>query len=239
MKANVKEIFISVQGEGPFIGEKQMFIRFCGCNLCCNYCDTDFNAETDVMQFSPEELAEKVLSFEGYESIHSISLTGGEPLLWADFLKRFILCIDKPIYLETNATNTDEMSKLYDYVDFISADIKLPSSSGLENSFELHENFFKAIREKTIDCVVAENMNCERPKIFAKIVFDEKITDDEIVKCTELAKKYDIPLIIQPKMDGMTLNLKTSTMEEVFDKFLQRYKNVRLIPQVHKFLNLQ
>ena len=40
--ANIKEIFLSIQGEGPYIGYRQVFIRFCGCNLDCQYCDTDF-----------------------------------------------------------------------------------------------------------------------------------------------------------------------------------------------------
>ena len=41
-KVKIKEIFTSIQGEGLFIGYKQLFIRFCGCNLSCNYCDTDY-----------------------------------------------------------------------------------------------------------------------------------------------------------------------------------------------------
>ena len=37
----INEIFSSIQGEGLYIGSKQLFIRFCGCNLKCNYCDTN------------------------------------------------------------------------------------------------------------------------------------------------------------------------------------------------------
>ena len=38
--AKICEMFTSVQGEGPYVGCKQLFIRFCGCNLNCDYCDT-------------------------------------------------------------------------------------------------------------------------------------------------------------------------------------------------------
>ena len=38
----IKEIFESIQGEGLYIGSKQLFIRFCACNLKCKYCDTPF-----------------------------------------------------------------------------------------------------------------------------------------------------------------------------------------------------
>ena len=43
-KIKIKEIFESIQGEGPYVGYKQLFIRFCNCNLKCNYCDTEFSA---------------------------------------------------------------------------------------------------------------------------------------------------------------------------------------------------
>ena len=51
----IKEIFSSIQGEGPFIGYKQLFVRFCGCNLSCEYCDTDFS-EIDSKKYSVDSL---------------------------------------------------------------------------------------------------------------------------------------------------------------------------------------
>ena len=46
--AKIKEVFTSIQGEGPFVGYKQLFVRFCGCNLSCKYCDTDYRTVDSI-----------------------------------------------------------------------------------------------------------------------------------------------------------------------------------------------
>lgn len=220
-KTKIIEIFSSIQGEGPYVGAKQLFIRFSGCNLKCNYCDTEF---VDAkFEMSPKELLQKVEEFD-LKQIHSISLTGGEPLLSVDFLKEFLPLLNKPVYLETNATLSSKLLEIIDLVDIISADIKLESSSGMD-TIAKHDAFFE----------VAKKHNKE---IFAKIVFDENIKEEEISKCVNLAKKYNILLILQPKTVDDKIGVETKKVEEIFDKFLNQYPNTRLIPQVHKFLEV-
>lgn len=227
-KAKIVEIFTSIQGEGPYVGVKQLFIRFCGCNLNCNFCDTNEVLDEEHLEYSPEELKAQVENFN-LKLVHSISLTGGEPLLWADFLLEFlpILKIDfkGKIYLETNSTLNNNLEKVIDYIDIISADIKLPSASGIENSFAVHDEFFRVAKKY-------------EKEIFAKIVFDENILDDEIFHCLKLAEKYDMPLILQPKTVDNNISLDKEKMFEVFNKFLAVQPNTRIIPQVHKFLGV-
>jgi len=224
----VREIFTSIQGEGPYVGVKQLFIRFCGCNLRCDYCDTSVDVNEDYLEFTPQELINYLKDFN-MKSIHSISLTGGEPLLWADFLTEFLPLFKdsfkNKIYLETNSTLNKNLEKIIDYIDIISADIKLPSSSGIENSFAVHDEFFKT----------AKKYNKE---IFAKIVFDENILTDEIFHCLKLAEKYELPIILQPKTRDDKVSFNQEKIFEVFDKFLASHPNTRIIPQVHKFLGV-
>ncbi|MCZ7372375.1 MAG: 7-carboxy-7-deazaguanine synthase QueE, partial [Candidatus Methanoperedens sp.] len=40
MDAQISEIFNSIQGEGPYVGVRQVFVRFQKCQLHCAYCDT-------------------------------------------------------------------------------------------------------------------------------------------------------------------------------------------------------
>lgn len=222
INAQINEIFDSIQGEGPYIGYRQLFIRFCGCNLMCGYCDTDFqNGDT----YSVEELVKEVKDYN-LKAIHSISLTGGEPLLHYEFLNEFLPQTEGKIYLETNGVLTKALEKIIDKVDIISADIKLDSAAKIGDLFNAHDNFIGvAIKNKK--------------EIFAKIVFDDKIEDFEINECLELGKKYRIPLILQPKMNGNEIGISKDKITEIFNSFTDSYPNTRLIGQVHKFFDIR
>ena len=241
-KAKIKEIFSSIQGEGLFVGVKQIFVRFCACNLNCNYCDTDFypenvNNKNTYFEFTPDELAKYLKTNYNLESTHSISLTGGEPLIWSEFLKEFLPRLDIDYYLETNATLDESAKAILPYINVVAGDIKLPSCSGVENSFELHDRFFKVVsNSKSKDGLKFSKTN---NNLFVKVVFDESITDNEISKTVELAKKYDILLILQPRMFENKPTIMTELITRVFDKFVSKYKDTRLIPQMHKFINIE
>ena len=55
----------------------------------------------------------------------------------------------------------------------------------------------------------------------------------------QAAKKYDFELILQPKTNPNNQIIPIEFAEEIFSKCLKRYKNIRLIPQVHKFLDIR
>ncbi len=217
-KVDIKEIFTSIQGEGPYIGQKHVFVRFCDCNLNCKFCDTDFSKKGSK-KYTKEEL------FDVLSAINAdvVSFTGGEPLLNADFLLKFLkefkAKLNKKIYLETNGTLYKELKKVINYVDTVSADIKLKSATGQDSRFCDNEKFLKIASEKDF---------------FIKIVFDKNIKQEEILSSLKLAKKYNALVVLQPKMP-QDEDLNT---EELFEEFYAVYKNVRLIPQMHKFLNL-
>ncbi len=98
MSYAVKEIFLTLQGEGAQSGRRAIFMRFAGCNLwsgraqdrvsaACNFCDTDF-VGTDGQnggRYRAGELATKAAALWGEDHARRyIVLTGGEPMLQVD-----------------------------------------------------------------------------------------------------------------------------------------------------------
>ena len=215
---NIKEIFTSIQGEGLYVGQKHVFIRFSKCNLNCKYCDTDF--KTNVKKYDIDELYNFLSKITDCDVI---SLTGGEPLLEVDFLKNFFKKyyskLNKKIYLETNGTLYKNLEKIIDFVDISAMDIKLKSATNQQNRFEENDKFLQIASKK---------------EVFVKVVFNNKITNDEIKNVVQLAKKYGLTIVLQPEMP-----VKDNNLLKTFDKFFSLYRNVRLIGQTHKFLSIE
>lgn len=76
----VKQIFKTLQGEGPHVGTPSIFVRLGGCNLACDFCDTEFE---NFKKISTESIIEQVntlsLNNENTRSIDLVVITGGEP----------------------------------------------------------------------------------------------------------------------------------------------------------------
>jgi organic radical activating enzyme len=70
----INDVFYSIQGEGFNTGMPAIFIRFAGCNLKCDFCDTDFNHKGDADIDRIHEFLKKF-------NCKNIVLTGGEPTL--------------------------------------------------------------------------------------------------------------------------------------------------------------
>ena len=89
--------------------------------------------------------------------------------------------------------------------------------------WEEHEEFFEVSSQK---------------ELFAKVVFDKNINDFEIHKISHLCKKYDIELVLQPMMRGKLPVINSGFMQEVLNKCLKIHTKTRLIPQVHKLIDV-
>ena len=240
ISANLIEIFSSVQGEGKYLGCRQIFIRSADCNLNCAYCDTNFSREefcnaenfAGAMNFTKiknpvtaEKAVEIVKKFCAEVPTHSVSFTGGEPLLHGEFIfavAEMLKNTNLKIFLETNGTLYKELEKILSAVDIVSMDIKLPSVTG-KNYFDLHRKFIEIARKKDL---------------YVKIVVSNETTVEEFCAAVDLIP-HEILLILQPVTP--VGEIKKATAEKILSLqslALKKISDVRVIPQTHKIINL-
>src|SRR5512135_2704811 len=105
MKAAVAEIYPTIQGEGPYTGDPQIFVRLAGCPLRCDYCDTPFSLTIrGHPQMTVRNVVKQVMKLIRLHDIHTVSITGGEPLSHVLYLKGLIRALKQKrlkVYLET------------------------------------------------------------------------------------------------------------------------------------------
>jgi 7-carboxy-7-deazaguanine synthase len=102
---NITEIFHSIQGEGFHAGTSAVFIRGTGCNLACDFCDTDFSPRE---RLTPLEIADRIAGFP----CRFVVLTGGEPTIQAKGFRALVHLLHERGYyvtLETNGTSADTL----------------------------------------------------------------------------------------------------------------------------------
>ncbi len=120
----INEIFESIEGETTFSGFPSLFIRFTGCNLRCNYCDTKY-AYSEGKFYSTEQIIELI---KGSNKKYII-ITGGEPLIQKG-IEHLIMEIgktDKIIIIETNGSMP--IDNILGNSTIVMMDIKTPSSN--------------------------------------------------------------------------------------------------------------
>ena len=139
IKIKVSEIFTSFQGEGPYVGTPATFLRLYGCNLNCQWCDTDISTYEIL---SVDDVAEILLTQMEFNNIKTLIITGGEPTLQMEEIKRLIkeLPEDIKIQIETNGS-------IFEYVPEIKYVIspKEDKEKVFENYYNYENIFFKFV----------------------------------------------------------------------------------------------
>ncbi len=131
MPLRVSEIFHSLEGEGLHMGLPQVFVRLQGCTVGCKWCDTKYTwpANGDGSQWMAEEqIVERASAFP----CRRVSITGGEPL--EQDIRRLVRLLKGRgfwVCLETSGQYFEP--EVMGAVDFISCDIKGPSSGVAPN----------------------------------------------------------------------------------------------------------
>lgn len=108
---DVHSIFRTIQGEGPYTGERAVFIRLAGCNLQCPMCDTEYTSGRAMMHVSEiQGYVTELLPLHqhlnaNHRRLNLVVITGGEPLRQnLEILIHLLNDIGYTVQIETNGT---------------------------------------------------------------------------------------------------------------------------------------
>jgi 7-carboxy-7-deazaguanine synthase len=241
--AFLTEMFSGIQGEGPHVGVRQIFVRFDGCDLRCWWCDTpgslvrrgagSFETAPGTREFEPRanpiplDDATRLLARLRPDRHHSVSFTGGEPLLQPEGVRHLAEAIhgmNGVTYLETHGARIRELERVIDVIDVVSMDVKLPSSTGEQIDLRVHHEFLQ---------VAARGAEA-----FAKIVVTPETLASEVLAAAKMVTQVSrgVPLILQPVTPFGRIK-KSPSPEHMLDlqaRCLEVHPVTRVIPQTHK-----
>ena len=130
---NIAETFLSINGEGTHAGQLAYFIRFTGCNLRCDYCDTKWAQERSATRchLTADQLYRQVRE----SGASNVTVTGGEPMIQEDIGELLdLLCRDPELYVEVETNGSVDLRPYLEQAvrPSFTMDYKL-SASGMED----------------------------------------------------------------------------------------------------------
>jgi len=250
LTAPICEVFTSAQGEGLLVGVRQVFVRLRGCNLYCCYCDTPQARTTDGLcnvedepgsghftqrdnPISVGELLEiidsQIQADDGTH--HSIALTGGEPLLYPEYLYALATGLQQRgqrIYLETAGHLPDALAKVLPAVDYIAMDWKLPSTLNKPLDTSGQTRFLHLAQQR--ECII-------------KMPLTDNISEEEVHQALRAISEVTraVPLVLQPVTLGVggCRPPDAQTLLE-WQAVARKYvDDVRIIPQCHPLIGMR
>lgn len=248
--AFVNEVFSSAQGEGVHIGRRQLFVRFCECHRNCVYCDTPTQctktvrietvpgtgrSETLPNPIPIEQLIKPLERLNRVVCTHDdLFITGGEPLLCADFLEAFLpearARLSLPVHLETSGDLVQEFERIALHVDRVLMDIKLPSVTGEPATWQRHRYFMDALRTHGTNTTI-------------KLVVSADTAEEDLAEAIELitTTKTQADVVLQP-MTAASKSDRVPTAQQILhwqsEMACSLQQSVRVIPQSHKLMGL-
>jgi 7-carboxy-7-deazaguanine synthase len=247
----LSEIFSAIQGEGAYVGERQIFLRLAGCNIRCAYCDQPEalekvpgpcrieqspGARDFVVSKSPiniDTVLGAITQLGAALPHQAVSVTGGEPLFQARRLVPLLTGLREAghrIHLETNGTLPGGLEKVATLCDHVSMDFKLDSVDGERVDSTLVLGFLRS-------CVARVPGPCP---LSVKIVVGAATDRDELSSAVRLVhdEAPSCEIFLQPVTPFGRVAATTTPAQllELQDLALRIHPHVRVIPQTHRLI---
>jgi organic radical activating enzyme len=252
LAANLVEIFSSIQGEGPCVGQTTLFFRFGECDLRCAWCDSAntwrparrcrVEAARGSGRFevlaNPVDVATALACADRlYLREHRYaSFTGGEPLLQPEPLLALATGVRErgvATFLETHGLLAQALERVIGVIDFVSMDWKL-ASDVVRAGEEIAETRRDFHREHEAFLRVAR----AAPALAVKLVITPA---SELAEIDEAARRVaavapDATFVLQPVTPAGRVRSSPSAarMLELAFRLSRVLKDVRVIPQTHR-----
>ncbi len=225
----------SFQSLGTVDGPGVRYVVFMhGCNLHCGYCHNIDVCKGEYTEYSADEIIKKVLNCKEYFSDGGgITVSGGEPLLQAEFLNElFDKCIENGINtcLDTSGSLWNEqIDKLLDKTDLVLLDMKMTND-------ELYQKYIGCPIDKPLNFL--NKIKEKGKKCWIRYVVVEGLNDsvDEIKRLKNLCGLYDciekielLPFkkICKTKYDSLGIEFPFDCFSETSQKTIEElYKNL-------------
>lgn len=198
---------------------------------------------------SARQLADWIRMAEGPAPL-PVSLTGGEPLVWPDFACALKGELEgRRLHLETGGGHVRALERVLDHVDHVSLDLKLPEQLDAPVEWPLaragggaepwgeplprNEDEWGPVRRRALELVAGRDA-CAKLVISAGAAQRYAPLLDDVAL---LAPR--LPVFLQPVSPrGGVLAPRRAELESLVDLCVARGLDVRVVPQVHRFLKL-
>ncbi len=252
--ANLVEIFSSMQGEGPHVGETTLFVRFGECDLRCRWCDSPHTwrravrcrieiergtGRSEVLP-NPIALSRAIVACEalGVREHRFASLTGGEPLLQPAAVKGLAAALrarGTRVLLETHGALAEALAQVVGEIDVVSMDWKLASDVWRAGAGRGREHApFHAEHERFLRVALGA------PEVVIKVVVTPASRDEELDEMARRIAGVDpgVLLVVQPVTPTGPVEAAPTAerLLALLARLSRTLERVRLIPQTHKLL---
>jgi 7-carboxy-7-deazaguanine synthase len=234
LKLRLYEVFTSIEGEGILYGTKTLFVRLAGCPFTCFYCDTKEALPLDSGQEYEISDACALIDKHLQSQTYKVNFTGGDPLIQHEAvaeLAKHVHSKNIPTYLESSCFDSKKFAQVLPHIDYIKIEFKTQDSKFVD------DKHFSTLLENALECL--KSAIASKKSTYIKIVVSAKTEpkpfEDLVSKIFKIADPKDLKgFIIQP-----TYGIAEPNLQQLFgfyDIVYPYYNEVRVVPQLHKFI---
>ena len=234
MKVRLFEIFTSVEGEGILYGTKTLFVRLAGCPFTCFYCDTKESLPLDSGKEYDIQEASRLIDSNLKKQTYKVNFTGGDPLIQHEAvaeLAKYVQGKKIPTYLESSCFDSDRFNHVLPFIDIVKIEFKTKDSEFVDSKH------YERLIENAMNCL--KSSVSVRKTTYIKIVVSSKTELNEFTNLVKnifnsVSKNQIDGFIIQP-----TYGIEEPSLDlllNLYDVVYPYYTDVKVVPQLHKFI---